>query len=336
MKEAALYTRKPQSEVECHLCHHRCVIKPGKRGICRVRENRDGTLYSLVYRRLIAQHVDPIEKKPLFHFQPGSLSYSVATVGCNYQCTFCQNCVISQMPRDEGRVAGTDTSPEEIVADAKRRNCSSIAYTYTEPTIYAEYAYDISRLAKDSGIKNVWVSNGYMTPEAIEWIGPYIDGINVDLKAFNPESYTKLAKAKLEGVLETLRLFRPRGIWLEVTTLVIPGINDSEEELRQIAEFIASLGTEVPWHVSRFHPDYRMDDRKATPVSTLTMAVRVGGEAGLKYVYSGNIPGDENEHTSCPECGKRVIERWGFAVGCNDIRDGACPHCKTPIDGVDM
>ena len=336
MKEAMLYSKRGGGEVECHLCHHRCVIRPGKRGICEVRENRDGTLVSLVYRQLIARHIDPIEKKPLFHFHPGSQSYSIATVGCNFQCVFCQNCSISQMPRDTGRIEGADVAPEAIVADAGRLECATISYTYTEPTIYFEYAYDTSRLAHEAGIKNVWVSNGYMTPEALETIGPYLDGINVDLKAFNPDTYTRLCKAKLDGVLETLRLFRPRGIWLEITTLVIPGINDGEEELRRIAGFIASLGPEVPWHVSRFHPDYRMNDRGPTPARTLARAVEIGRAAGLRYVYAGNLPGDANEHTYCPSCGKRVIERWGFTLGSCDVEAGACRFCKTPIDGVGL
>ena len=336
MREALLYSRQPDGAVECHLCHHRCVIRPGKRGTCHVRENRDGTLYTLVYRRLIARHVDPIEKKPLFHFHPATPSYSIATVGCNFRCIFCQNSAISQMPRDEGRIEGADVAPDEIVADARRHHCVTIAYTYTEPTIYMEYAYDTGRLAHEAAIKNVWVSNGYMTPEALELMGPYLDAINVDLKGFNAENYRRLSQAKLEGVLETLRLFRPRNIWLEVTTLVIPGINDGEEELRQIAEFIASLGREVPWHVSRFHPNYRMHDRAATPPSTLKRAAEIGRAAGLKYVYSGNVPGDPNEHTYCPSCGKRVVERFGFSIGRYDIENSACRFCNTPIDGVGL
>jgi pyruvate formate lyase activating enzyme len=301
-----------------------------------VRENRDGILYSLVYRRLIARHVDPIEKKPLFHFHPGSLAYSMATVGCNFQCVFCQNCDISQMPRDAGQIQGADITPETIVDDARAAGCISISYTYTEPTIYFEYAYDTMQLARAAGIKNTWVSNGYMTPEAVDKMTPFLDAINVDLKGFQPETYRRLAKAKLEGVIETLQLFRPRDIWLEITTLIIPGINDSEAEMCQIAEFVASLGTEVPWHVSRFHPDYRMHDRPATPPGTLFRAVEIAKAAGLKYVFSGNLPGDSNEHTYCPGCGKRVIERTGFSVGTVDVKDGACRFCGETIDGVGM
>jgi len=336
MKEALLYSRRPDKAVQCNLCRHRCVIRPGKNGFCGVRQNRDGTLYTLVYNRLIAHHVDPIEKKPLFHFHPGTPSYSIATVGCNFRCIFCQNYTISQMPRDEGRIEGADVSPEEIVADAKRRECVTIAYTYTEPTVFFEYAYETGRLAHEAGIKNVWVSNGYMTPEAVEMIGPYLDAINVDLKCFNAETYRRLSQGDLDGVLETLRLFRPRGIWLEVTTLVIPGINDSDEELRAIAEFIASLGVEVPWHVSRFHPDYRMHDRGPTPPETIERAVEIGRRAGLKYVYAGNVPGDANEHTYCPGCGKPVIQRLGFTIVRYDVENGACRFCKTPIDGVGL
>jgi len=336
MKEAMLYSQRPEGVAECHLCHHRCAIRPGHAGICQVRENRDGTLYSLVYRKLIARHIDPIEKKPLFHFHPGSSSYSIATAGCNFRCIFCQNFSISQMPRDEKRIEGSDVAPEEIVADAKRLRCTTISYTYTEPTVFMEYAFDVGRLAHEAGIKNVWVSNGYMTPEALDLIAPYLDGINVDLKSFSAETYKRMMGAKLEGVLETLRLFRPRNIWLEVTTLVVPGMNDSEAELRQIAEFVASLGREVPWHVSRFHPDYQMDDRGATPVRTLERAVEIGKAAGLRYVYSGNVPGDRNEHTYCPSCGKRVIERMGFMIGRYDIENGACRSCHAPLDGVGL
>jgi len=336
MKEAMLYSRRPDGSVECRLCHHRCKIRPGHVGFCQVRENRDGTLYTLTYRKLIAQHVDPIEKKPLFHFHPGSSSYSIATPGCNFRCIFCQNFSISQMPRDQGGIEGADVAPEEIVAEAQRHRCTTISYTYTEPTIFMEYAYDIGRLAREVGIQNVWVSNGYMTPEALDVIAPYLDAINVDLKCFNAETYRKMMGAQLEGVLETLRLFRPRNIWLEVTTLVVPGMNDGEDELRQIAEFVASLGREVPWHVSRFHPDYQMDDRGATPSRTLERAVEIGRAAGLKYVYSGNVPGDPNEHTYCPSCGKRVIERAGFTIGRYDLKNGACGFCHTKLDGVGL
>ena len=336
MKEAMLYSRRSDGVVECHLCHHRCKIRPGRLGVCQVRENREGTLYSLTYRKLIAQHIDPIEKKPLFHFHPGTSSYSIATAGCNFHCVFCQNFSISQMPRDEGQIEGADVAPEQIVADAQHRRCATISYTYTEPTVFMEYAYETGRLAHETGIKNVWVSNGYMTPEALDLIAPCLDGINVDLKCFNSETYKRMMSAQLDGVLETLRLFRPRNIWLEVTTLVVPGMNDSEEELRQIAEFVVSLGREVPWHVSRFHPDYQMDDRGATPVRTLERAVAIGRAAGLKYVYSGNVPGDPNEHTYCPSCGKRVIERMGFTIGRYDIQGGACGSCNTPIDGVGL
>jgi len=336
MKEAMLYSKRPDGVVDCFLCHHRCVIRPGHVGFCSVRENRHGTLYSLVYRRLIAQHVDPIEKKPLFHFHPGSASYSIATPGCNFRCVFCQNFSISQMPRDLEQIEGSDVSPEEIVSAAARQRCTTISYTYTEPTVFMEYAYDTGRLARDAGIKNVWVSNGYMTPEALDVIAPCLDAINVDLKSFSAETYRTMMGARLDGVLETLRLFRPRNIWLEVTTLIVPDMNDSEKELRQIAEFVASLGREVPWHVSRFHPDYKMDDRDATPPRALERAVAIGRAAGLKYVYSGNVPGDPNEHTYCPSCGKRVIERMGFRIGRYDVENGACRFCHTTIDGVGL
>lgn len=336
MKEAMLYQPLPDKKVQCNLCNHRCYIVESKRGICGVRENQGGTLYSLVYRRLISRNVDPIEKKPMFHFAPGTRSFSIATVGCNFRCDFCQNYEISQMPRDQHQIQGEDVSPEQIVAMAKKTGCATIAYTYTEPTIYFEYAFDIAQLATQEGLKNIFVTNGYMTEEALRKIHPHLHGANVDLKAFTEEFYQKRCGARLEGVLNSLRLMKELGVWVEITTLVIPGLNDSEGELRNIAEFISSLGKETPWHISRFHPMYKMHDRSPTSVGLLDRARKIGIEAGLRYVYTGNVPGHEGEDTFCYHCGKLLVDRLGFQILKYQVKGKRCYNCGSPIDGLDL
>ena len=334
MKEAVLYTALENKNVKCALCAHRCLIRPGKRGICGVRENRDGVLYSLVYRKLIAQHVDPIEKKPLFHVLPGSLSYSVATVGCNFKCSFCQNADISQMPADMNRITGHDVAPETLVEDAVKNRCRSIAYTYTEPTIYFEYAYDTAVLAEKSDLLNVFVSNGYMTGECLDSIGTTLHAANVDLKSFRDEYYKSLCKARLQPVLDTLKKMKEMGIWIEVTTLLIPGENDSEQEIRDIARFLADLGPEIPWHISRFYPQYRYLSTGPTPSGTVQKARDIGFEEGLKFVYTGNLPGDAGEKTMCPSCGKTVIDRSGYHISEMKLSAGACSFCGETIEGI--
>ncbi|HOI74114.1 MAG TPA: AmmeMemoRadiSam system radical SAM enzyme [Syntrophales bacterium] len=334
VREALLYERKEENKVRCGLCAHRCVIAPGKRGICAVRENRDGVLHTLVYGALIAGNVDPIEKKPLFHLHPGSKSFSIATAGCNFSCTFCQNADISQLPREGGLIQGHETPPAVVVESAVRSGSRTIAYTYTEPTIFFEYALDIARMATGRGLENVFVTNGYMTPEALDRIGADLHGANVDLKSFSDEFYRKRCGARLEPVLTTLREMKRRGIWVEVTTLVIPGLNDSDGELREIASFLVSLGPEIPWHISRFHPRYRLMSAPATPVETIHRAVQIGKEAGLKYVYSGNVPGDAGESTACASCGKLLIRRWSFTIVENRLQGGVCPQCGTRLDGI--
>ena len=336
MKEAMLYEKLSEQRVRCNLCNHRCLIGEGKKGICAVRENREGTLYTLVYRRLISRNVDPIEKKPMFHFAPGSRSFSIATVGCNFRCDFCQNYEISQMPRDENQITGQDASPEEIVAMAKKTGCKTIAYTYTEPTIYFEYAFEIAQRASKEGLKNIFVTNGYMTEEALRTLHPHLHGANVDLKAFREEFYQKRCGAKLEGVLKSLKVMRELGVWVEITTLIIPGLNDDEEELREIASFIGTLGRETPWHISRFHPMYKLQDRSVTSVRVLESAREIGMQAGLKYVYTGNVPGNAGENTYCPACGKILVERLGFRIAHYRIKEGKCFHCQAMIDGVDL
>ena len=334
--EAYLYERLEENKVKCNLCSHRCVIKDGRRGICQVRENEAGILKSLVYGKLIARHVDPIEKKPLFHFLPGTLSYSIATVGCNFRCRFCQNADIAQMPSDrKGTVLGTSCTPGEVVDAAQRDGCRSIAYTYTEPTVFFEFAYETARLAHNKGIRNVFVTNGYMTAEALEMINPYLDAANVDLKAFTDKYYKELCGAGLKHVQATLKSMKSLGIFVEVTTLVVPGLNDNPSELSDLAAFIVQdLGPETPWHISRFHPTYKLTDRPSTPVQTLTMAREIGLKAGLKYVYTGNVPGNAAENTFCFSCSETVIERRGFQVGNLRLKNGRCTKCGAEIDGV--
>ena len=336
MKEALLYQKMPDQRVHCHLCNHLCQIGDGQRGICGVRENQKGILYTLVYCRLISRNVDPIEKKPMFHFAPGSKSFSIATVGCNFRCDFCQNYEISQMPRDQKRIAGEEIGPEEIVAWAKKTGCRTIAYTYTEPTIYFEYAYDIAQRATREGLKNIFVTNGYMTEEALRTIHPHLHGANVDLKSFREEFYRKRCGAKLQGVLHSLEVMKALGVWVEITTLIIPGLNETEEELQDIARFIFSLGKETPWHISRFHPRYKMLDRSPTSVRILAKAREIGFKAGLRYVYTGNVPGDPGEDTFCYHCGQLLVDRLGFQVLGNRIQESKCYNCGSPIDGVDL
>jgi pyruvate formate lyase activating enzyme len=344
MHEALLYEKLDGHRVRCDLCAHRCLIAPDRKGICLVRENRDGILYTLVYGIPLSQAVDPIEKKPLFHFYPGSTAFSIATAGCNFRCAFCQNADISQMPRDRGEIRGRQASPEEVVEAAKRTGSRSIAYTYTEPTIFFEYSYDIARLAHAEGIASVYVTNGYMTREMLELFQgrtnghePWLDAANVDLKAFRDETYRKVCGARLQPVLDSLKNMKELGVWVEVTTLVVPDMNDSEAELRDIAQFLAQeVGLETPWHVSRFHPDYKMYDRNATPLSTLQLAYDLGKEAGLRYVYVGNLPGARLEDTYCPNCGEAVLQRRGFQLAKTALDDGHCANCGATIDGVGL
>ena len=334
--EAYLYEQLKDTKVRCNLCKHQCMIKEGKRGLCGVRENQNGMLKTLVYGRLIAQHVDPIEKKPLYHVFPGTLSYSIATVGCNFKCRFCQNADIAQLPADRrGLIVGDPYTPEDVVTAADRAGCRSIAYTYTEPTVFFEFAYDTAKLAHKKGILNIFVTNGYMTSEALHMIKPYLDAANVDLKAFNDEFYKEQCSAKRKHVMETLKLMKSLGVYVEVTTLLIPGLNDSKTELEQLASFIAeSLGPDTPWHISRFHPTYKLTDRPHTPAESIHQARRVGLDVGLRYVYSGNLPGDEGENTTCYSCGHLLIQRWGYHLGKNVIRDGKCPKCDVRIEGL--
>lgn len=336
MREALFYERVGTNQVRCSLCRFHCLIADGASGICSVRENRVGTLYSLVYGKLCTEHVDPIEKKPLFHVLPGSRSYSIATVGCNFHCHFCQNHTISQL---EGSAPFhlKEQTPEEVVQRAIDNGCSSISYTYTEPTIYFEFAYDTARLARQAGLKNIFITNGYISSEALATIAPYLDAANIDLKAFSEGFYRDVVNARLAEVLAAIIDYRRLGIWLEITTLIIPGLNDSDAELQGIAGFIATnLGVDTPWHVSQFYPTYQMTDLPRTPFATLRKAREIGLAAGLRYVYEGNVPGEDGENTHCPACATQLITRYGHTTSSNRIRNGLCPVCGISIPGIGL
>lgn len=327
------HTREPQ-QVRCGLCRFACLIADQQQGRCRVRENHGGVLYSANYGRLIACNADPIEKKPLFHCLPGSRSLSVATVGCNFHCRHCQNSQISQWPAEKA-IVGENITPQQVVAKAQNSGCASIAYTYTEPTIFWEYMLDCARQATEAGIANVLVTNGYTSAKALEAAAPWLTAANVDLKAFDDKVYPWLTGgAHLKGVLACLRQYRQLGIWLEITTLVIPGVNDDEQQLQGIARFIRDeLGPETPWHVTGFYPAYLMQDRLPTPEATLQRAHQIGKETGLYYVYSGNRPGAGGEDTCCQQCSRVLLERYGFSLLANHLQQGTCPYCGTPLAG---
>ncbi len=289
-KEAVLWEKTGNGGVHCFLCAQHCRIREGAFGLCGVRRNEGGELFTLVYADAIAAHVDPIEKKPLSHFMPGTHTYSIATIGCNFRCGFCQNWQISQVSmRDSEGAVGTHLPPERVVEQAKRYGCRSISYTYTEPTIFMEYAYDTMELAHREGLRNVFVTNGFMTPEALELVAPYLDAANVDLKSFRDEYYRRVCSGRLQPVLETIRGMKERNIHVEVTTLVVPGDNDSLEELEDIARFIAEVDPGIPWHLSRFHPDYRYTSQPQTPVDTLRRARDAGSRLGLRHIHLGNV-----------------------------------------------
>ncbi|MCD4742243.1 MAG: AmmeMemoRadiSam system radical SAM enzyme [Desulfobacteraceae bacterium] len=332
--ETIFYEKLSNKSVKCNICDQFCKIEINKEGICKVRVNRNGILETLVYPKSIARSIDPIEKKPIYHVKPGSSSYSIATVGCNFKCSFCQNADIAQMPCDRGVINGADIFPKDIVSQALRAECDSIAYTYTEPTIYFELALETAKIAHQKNLLNIFVTNGFMSGIVIEEIAPYLDAANVDLKAFNDKFYQKYCKARLEPVKENLKLMKSLGIIVEVTTLLIPGLNDSPKELEQLACFIKEdLGQETPWHISRFHPCYQMNDYPATPTETLETAYKIGKGAGLYHVYAGNAPHLGLEDTYCHSCGTLLVKRAGYNTDSN-IKEGKCPNCTTPVYGI--
>jgi len=334
MARAILFEKLERGRVECRLCRHRCVIAPAKTGLCAVRRNEGGELVTLVYDRVAAAGADPIEKKPLFHFYPGSRAWSVATMGCNFSCLHCQNAFLSRTPAEGGAIDGQAVGPAEIVARAEESGCRSISFTYSEPTVFAELALETARIAHEKGIATNFVTNGYQSPEMVAAMTGLIDAANIDLKSFSADFYRKVCGAELDGVLDTIGLLHEAGLWIEITTLVIPGKNDSDGELRSIARFIAGIDRNIPWHVSAFRPANRMRSTPSTPPSTLFRAVGLGEDEGLRFIYTGNIAGRGGENTLCPDCGTLLIERSGHLVAQNRLRQARCPQCAAAIAGV--
>ncbi|MDD5477428.1 MAG: AmmeMemoRadiSam system radical SAM enzyme [Candidatus Omnitrophica bacterium] len=351
MKEALLYTRLDGLSVHCQLCAHSCKIPEGKFGFCGVRQNIEGILYSHNYGKLVAVNVDPVEKKPLYHFLPGTTTFSIASAGCNFRCGFCQNWQISQLGPRSLTLTGTaldkrlnvldflkqypgeDFSADKVVKLAKQNNCKSIAYTYTEPTIYFEFALEAAILAKKAGLANIFVTNGYMSLQAISLLKPYLDAANVDLKFYKESSYQKICAAKLAPVLDSIRRLHAAGVWVEITTLVIPGENDSPEELSGIAKFIAGISKDIPWHISAFHADYKFISYPNTPEHALKLAYDLGKNCGLGYVYAGNVYG-WGQDTSCGRCQRVLIKREGFDITASHLTGNKCVFCQAALPGV--
>jgi pyruvate formate lyase activating enzyme len=322
----------------CEACHQHCKLKEGEYGVCGIRRVEEGKLRLLAYGLAAAVNVDPVEKKPMFHFLPGSKVFSFGTVGCNFTCAFCQNYDISQYPKEHGHaVFGKELPPERVIELARENGCRSIAYTYNEPVVFFEYTYDTARLAHEAGLKNIYVTSGFETHRAIDTIAPYLDAMNIDIKGFTETFYNEICGAKLKPVLDTVRYAHKKGIWIEVTTLLITGRNDSDEEIRDIAKFIAELDTAIPWHLSAFYPMYKMLDVPPMPLQTLRRAYEIGKEEGLQYIYIGNIDDEKFESTYCPQCSEAVIRRSG-RVGqhvTNRLNEnGICPICGYNVEGV--
>lgn len=351
MREARFFEQLADERVRCTLCALDCRIRAGGRGACGVRVNRGGTLFTLVDDRVAARHVDPIEKKPLFHFLPGHTTYSLGTVGCNFRCLHCQNFTLSRSPDraapawddDPDPVCATGVDPEALgeritpralVRAAVDAGCASVAFTYNEPTIFFELALETAQRARAAGLKSVFVTNGSITAEPLAEIAPYLDAANIDLKGFDPAAHRRMTGAALQPVLDGIRRYRAHGIWVEVTTLVIPDHNDSETQLAGIAAFIRDIDPDIPWHVTRFHPTFRLMDRRATPVATLRRARRIGLAAGLRHVYTGNAPGEDGEQTRCHACDALVLRRFGLGLRENRLVDGRCPDCGATIPGI--
>ncbi len=340
MPEAMLYKELENDRAGCSVCAHHCQIAPGDCGICGVRFNDDGVLHTTVYGRAAALNVDPIEKKPLFHFLPGSSSLSIGTIGCNFKCSFCQNWEISQY-LEEGyngnggpEYPGVELQPHVLVGRAVDKRYESISFTYNEPAVFFEYAFDTARLARESGVKTVFVSNGYLTPESLQQIAPVLDAINIDLKSFDDAFYREQCQARLAPVLECITLAHQLGIWVEVTTLVIPGMNDTPGELSAIAGYIAGISDSIPWHITAFHPDHKMLDRRRTRLGEIQLGVKLGKQAGLKYVYTGNIFDDTGGSTFCPGCNEQLVRRSPFASTDVSLVKGQCGNCGEQVEGV--
>lgn len=337
MKEAALYKKLDKKQVKCSACARRCKISDEQSGFCGARKNIGGKLYLLVHYKAIAAQIDPIEKKPLYHFLPGSKIFSLGTLGCNFRCGFCQNFEMSQVvagDKENSSMLGNELTPKKIADYCRAEKIQSIAFTYNEPAIFSEYAAEVMNLARKYKMKGVFVSNGYETPEALDFLADYIDAYNIDLKAFSENFYQKICQAKLGPVLETIKEIYQRKKWLEITTLLVPGKNDSVEEIRQIAEFIKNISPNIPWHISAFYPIYKMTDIGPTADKKLIQAHEIGKRTGLKYVYLGNIDNLEYDRTVCPKCGTTLIDRDRYKITVYKIKNGNCLECGIKIPGV--
>ncbi|MBU4252033.1 MAG: AmmeMemoRadiSam system radical SAM enzyme [Candidatus Omnitrophica bacterium] len=333
MKEAQLYTRLKNLQVHCQLCAHSCKIPEGKFGFCGVRQNISGILYTHNYAKLVAANIDPVEKKPLYHFLPGTSTFSIASAGCNFRCGFCQNWQISQVDFNHQQPPPEDFSADKVVKLAQQNNCKSIAYTYTEPTIYFEFALETAKLAKEASLRNIFVTNGYMSQKTVSLLSPYLDAANIDLKFFKESSYQRICSAKLGPVLDSIQLLNAAGVWIEITTLIIPGVNDTPGELTAIAKFIAAVNKDIPWHISRFHADYKFKDYAPTPERTLKLAYDLGISQGLHYVYVGNF-GAWGQDTLCARCRRLLIKRDGFNILESNLAQNRCVFCQTALPGV--
>jgi pyruvate formate lyase activating enzyme len=333
LHEAMFYRNIDESTVQCQLCPRGCTLSNGQRSFCRVREPRGGKLYSFVYGKVCAAHIDPIEKKPLFHFLPGTAAYSIATAGCNYRCKSCQNWQISQFPPEE--IDSQDLSPRDVVDQALRNKCPTIAYTYTDPVIFYEYMLDISKLAKGSGVRNMFHSNGSFTQKPLEEISMYLDAANIDLKGFTQEFYNDFSAGYLDTTLETLKGLKKNKVWVEITNLIVPTLNDDMGKIKDMTKWISdNLGPDVPLHFSRFWPAFKLTNLYPTPQETLEKARDIALNSGIRYVYIGNIPGLASENTYCHNCRKPIIVRSGYVILENHLKDGTCGYCGTSIPGV--
>ncbi len=331
-READFYEKRLDGAVVCNLCPRGCVIGAGKRGYCRIRENRGGRLVALTYGKAVALTPDPIEKKPFFHVLPGHRAFSLATVGCNFACSFCQNYNISQATPEE--IPTPFRSPAEIVRLARETQCHTLAFTYTEPVVFYEYMADCARAARAAGLRSLMISNGYIREEPMRALLPMLTAVKIDFKSFSESFYRDICAGRLTPVLDTLKRVVRSGVWLEIVTLLIPTLNDSEEEIRRLCGWILKeLGPDIPLHFSRFHPAYRLRNLPPTPYDTLQKARTIGIQEGLHFVYIGNAPGLGGEDTACPSCKQTVIRRRGFQILENRIPDGVCPSCHTPLPG---
>lgn len=336
MREASWYFPCTDDLVQCNLCAHNCSIAPWERGKCSVRENRNGALWSLIYGRPVVMRLDLVENMPLYHVYPGSLSYTYGTAGCNLQCTFCQNADIVHPEEDSRAMQGKEATPEQIVSEAIQTECSIISAMYTEPTVFMEYALDVAYLGRKYGLTQAFVTNGFIAPQAIQSVLPILEAVNVHLNSFRDDFYVKYCAAGLKPVLKSLRTLKKAGIWLEVSTLIIPDLNDASGELKELAGFIVSLGAETPWHINAFYPYYRMYKKRKTPIKTLYKARKIGLEAGLRHVYLSNTSLAECRHTYCHQCGSKLIDRSDLVAVPVHMNNGACAQCAQPLSGIGL